>query len=105
MKDPAALRERAKVDLVRDDDFSQYLPVRVTEVEIELSDGSRQSERVDAVRGTPRNPMSRTEVVDKAYDLTAPVLGREKSERIVEMVYAIETVQDIRSLRPVLQLG
>ena len=61
--------------------------------------------RVSAVRGTPRNPMTRSEVIDKARDLTAPVLGREKSEKLIETVFAIETVTDVRSLRPLLQRG
>ena len=102
MQDAAALRQRGKVDLVRDEDLAKFVPVRVAVVEIELTDGTRLSERISAVRGTPRNPMSRAEVVDKARDLTAPVLGREKSERLIETVYAIETVTDIRSLRPLL---
>jgi len=34
-------------------------------LEIELTDGTRLSERVSAVRGTPRNPMSRDEVIKK----------------------------------------
>jgi 2-methylcitrate dehydratase PrpD len=103
MQDPAALRQRAKVNLVHDEELAKLLPVRVAIVEIELIDGTRLSERVSAVRGTPRNPMSRAEVIEKARDLTAPVLGRETSERLIETVYAIETVTDVRSLRPLLQ--
>jgi 2-methylcitrate dehydratase PrpD len=103
MQDAAALRQRAKVNLVRDEELAKLLPVRVAIVEIELSDGSRLSERVSAVRGTPRNPMSRAEAIEKARDLTAPILGREKAERLIETVYAIETVTDVRSLRPLLQ--
>ena len=103
MQDPAAMRQRAKVNLVHDEELAKLLPVRVAVVEIELSDGTRLSDRVAAVRGTPRNPMSRAEVVEKARDLTAPVLGRERSERLIETVYAIETVTDVRSLRPLLQ--
>ncbi len=103
MQDTAILRERAKVDLVRDAELVQFLPVRVAVVEIELADGTRLSERISAVRGTPRNPMSRTEVMEKARDLTAPILGREKSERLIDAVYAIETVTDIRNLQPLLQ--
>jgi 2-methylcitrate dehydratase PrpD len=103
MQDAAILRERAKVELVRDGELVQFLPVRVTVVEIELADGTRLSERISAVRGTPRNPMSRTEVMEKARDLTAPILGREKSERLIDTVYAIETVTDIRNLQPLLQ--
>jgi 2-methylcitrate dehydratase PrpD len=105
MQDAAILRERAKVELMRDGELVQFLPVRVTVVEIELADGTRLSERISAVRGTPRNPMSRTEVMEKARDLTAPILGREKSERLINTVYAIETVTDIRNLQPLLQRG
>jgi spore cortex formation protein SpoVR/YcgB (stage V sporulation) len=47
--------------------------------------------------------MSRTEVMEKARDLIAPILGREKSERLIDTVYAIETVTDIRNLQPLLQ--
>jgi 2-methylcitrate dehydratase PrpD len=92
-------RQRAKVNLVHDEELAKLLPVRVAIVEIELSDGSRLSERVSAVRGTPRNPMSRAEVIEKARDLTTPILGREKTERLIETAYAIETVTDVRSLR------
>jgi 2-methylcitrate dehydratase PrpD len=105
MKDQAVLAQRAKVSLVRDEELSKFLPVRVAVVEIELADGARLSERVSAVRGTPRNPMSRAEVIEKARDLIAPVLGREKSERLIETVYAIENLTDIRSLRSILQRG
>ena len=105
MQDAAALRERAKVKLVYDEDLAKFLPARITVVEIELTDGTLLAERISAVRGTPRNPMTRTEVIDKARDLTAPVLGREKSERLIETIFAVETVTDIRSLRPLLQRG
>jgi 2-methylcitrate dehydratase PrpD len=79
------------------------MPVRVAVIEIELTDGTRLSERISAVRGTPRNPMTRAEVIDKAGDLTAPILGREKSKQLIETVFAIETLTDVRSLRPLLQ--
>jgi len=105
MQDPVTLRERAKVNLVYDDELAKLLPVRITIVEIELSDGSLLTERVSAVRGTPRNPMTRAEVIEKARDLAAPVLGREKSEKLIATVFAIETVTDVRSLRPLLQRG
>jgi 2-methylcitrate dehydratase PrpD len=103
MQDPDTLRQRAKVNLVADEELNKLLPVRVAVVEIEFTDGTRASERVAAVRGTPRNPMTRVEVIDKARDLTGPVLGREKSEKLIETVFAIEAVTDVRSLRPLLR--
>jgi 2-methylcitrate dehydratase PrpD len=105
MQDPALLRQRAKVALVHDEELAKLLPVRVAIVEIDLADGSHLSERVSAVRGTPRNPMSRAEVIDKARDLIAPVLGPEQCGRLIETVLAIETMTDIRRLGPLLQRG
>jgi 2-methylcitrate dehydratase PrpD len=103
MQDAAALRERAKINLVRDEDLAKLLPVRVAIVEIEFTDGTRLSERVTAVRGTPRNPMSRAEVIEKVRDLIVPVIGRDASERLIQTVLAIENVPNIRDLRPLLQ--
>lgn len=103
MQEAAALRERAKVNLVHDEELVQFLPVRVAIVEIELTDGTVLSERVTAVRGTPRNPMARAEVIDKARDLIAPVLGRETAELLINTVYEIENVPDMRRLQPLLQ--
>jgi len=79
------------------------LPVRVAIVEVELNDGTRLSERISAVRGTPRNPMSRAEVIDKARDLTTPVLGQEQTKRLIDTVYGLDTVADIRTLGRLLQ--
>jgi 2-methylcitrate dehydratase PrpD len=105
MQDAQALRQREKVDLVGDEELAKLLPVRVTVVEIAFTDGCRVSERVGAVRGTPRNPMSRSEVIEKARDLIVPVVGKDKAQGLIDTVYAIEDVADIRSLRPLLQTG
>ena len=91
---------------MRDEELAKLLPVRVAIVEIELADGTRLSERVSAVRGTPRNPMSRAEVIDKARDLIAPVLGRETADAPDrDGVSRSKRVTDVRSLRPLLQRG
>ena len=59
MQDAAVLRQRAKVTYTPDDSLAALLPARVAVVEITLNDGTRLSERVEAVRGTVRNPMPR----------------------------------------------
>ena len=105
MHDAAVLRQRAQVELVRDDALSRFLPVRVALVELTLADGTRLAERVEAVRGTPRNPMSRAEVIGKARDLVAPILGSANSARLIETVFALEAVADMRTLQPLLQPG
>src|SRR5215471_12798246 len=105
MQDPAVLKQRAKVDLVRDEELAKLLPARETVVEIELNDGTKVVERVSAVRGTPRNPMSQNEVIEKARDLIAPALGREASTRVIDTIFDIENVTEVRSLLRLLRRG
>jgi 2-methylcitrate dehydratase PrpD len=105
MQDAAVLKQRAKVNLVRDDELAKLLPARETVVEIDLDDGTHLSERVSAVRGTPRNPMNRDEVIGKARDLIVPVLGRDTATRLTDTIFDIESLTDIRILRRLLQRG
>jgi 2-methylcitrate dehydratase PrpD len=103
MKDAAVLRQRSKVTYVSDAELTKVLPARVAVVEITFNDGTKLSERVDAVRGTVRNPMTRQEVVDKARDLMGPVLGTASTGKLIDTLLSIESVKDIRTLRPLLQ--
>ena len=105
MADPAVLRQRAKVELVPDEELQKLLPARVAVVEVTLTDGTRLERRVDAVRGTPQNPMSREEVVAKARDLMTPVLGGAASAKLIDRLLALEGARDVRELRVLLQKG
>jgi 2-methylcitrate dehydratase PrpD len=73
-----------------------------------LSDGTQLGkqlrQRVDNVRGTPENPMTREEVLAKSRDLITPVLGENKCTELIGKVMALENVRDVRELRPLLQL-
>lgn len=103
MKDPAVLKERAKVQLVPDEALSKFLPTRAAKVEITLADGTQISEEVDAVRGTAKNPMGNDEVVAKVRDLVIPVLGEAKCTSIIEKIAKIDEVENIREMRSSLQ--
>jgi 2-methylcitrate dehydratase PrpD len=103
MQDPAVLRERAKIQLVGDADLQKRLPQREAIVELTLADGTALTEHVTAVRGTSDNPMTREEVIAKSRDLMMPVLGEQKTTDLIEKVYAIEKVGNMREFRPLLQ--
>jgi len=103
MKDPAVLRLRAKVQLVPEAELERLLPKRVAIVEITLTDGTKLMERVEAVRGTPENPMSRDEIVTKSRDLINPVFGESACNALIEKILNLEKVTSIRELRPLLQ--
>ena len=55
------------------------------------------------VRGSAENPMTRTEVDDKCYDLIAPVLGSARARKLCDAVWQLEKVRDVRVLRPLLR--
>ena len=103
MHEPDMLRQRAKVQLIKDADLQRLLPHREAIVEVTLTDGTQLKERVEAVRGTSDNPMTREEVIAKARDLMNPVLGAATSSSLIDKISALETVKDIRELRPLLQ--
>jgi 2-methylcitrate dehydratase PrpD len=103
MQDASVQRQRSKVKYVPDATLAKLLPVRVAVVEVTLNDGTTLSDRVEAVRGTVRNPMTRNEVVDKARDLIAPVIGPPTTQKLIDAVFSLETLKEIRALRPLLQ--
>jgi 2-methylcitrate dehydratase PrpD len=101
LQDPAVLRQRAKVELVPDQELDRR--VREAIVTVALADGTELNEHVKAVRGTADNPMPRDEVVAKCRDLIAPVMGAAKCDELITRVLAIEGVGNIQALRPLLQ--
>jgi 2-methylcitrate dehydratase PrpD len=103
MHDPSVLRARAKVEVVPDDELERRAPRREAIVTLVLNDGAELSQHVQAVRGTADNPMPREEVVAKGRDLMTPVLGARKCAGLIERVLGLESIGDVRDLRPFLQ--
>ena len=48
--------------------------------------------------------MSREEVAAKSRDLLASVLGKRRGERLIQTVWNIERLADVRQLRPLLRV-
>ena len=103
MADATILKHRAKVQLVGDEALEKFLPRRAGIVEVTTSDGKTVTERVDDVRGTAENPMSRDEVIAKARDLIVPVLGSQTFDKLVARVFDLERLRSVRELRPLIQ--
>ena len=103
MQDPAILKQRSKVRLVMDEELEKRMPSREAIVEVTLADGTVLRERVEAVRGTAENPMTREEVVAKAHMLIAPATGEAACTKLIDKVLRLDQVKDIREFRPLLQ--
>lgn len=102
MRDPALMRERAKVTVEPDAQLMDPAAPRGAVVEVVTIDGQRFSHFTKYPPGTKENPLSAEQVAAKARDLMTPVLGREKTERLIERVQHLETVRDMRELRTLL---
>ncbi len=105
MRDPAILEVRAKIEAIPSAELTVARPARQAIIEIDTTHGRRLSHRTRAVLGTPDNPMSEAEIEDKARDLMAPVLGLDKTGRLIAALRDIECVRDIRELRPLMSLS
>ena len=99
MQDPQVLQMRKKVKAVPSIVLTKARPARQAIVEIELYSGQSLRHHTRAVLGTPDNPMSQSEVESKANDLISPVLGEERSRKLIAAVDKLETVGDITELR------
>lgn len=103
MQDPEILRVRTKVHLVPDAELDQLYPKRIAIVDVILKDGTHYTQRVDAVRGTAQNPMTHDELVAKCRDLIAPIYGQAACMRLIDAVFNLDNIKNIRTLRPLLQ--
>jgi 2-methylcitrate dehydratase PrpD len=102
LRDPRVARIRDRVSLVGSTQLSRAKTTQAI-VEITMRDGRRLRHHTRAVRGSAANPMSRDEVAAKSRDLVAPVLGARRAQRLIETVWNIERVKDVKALRPLLQ--
>ncbi|MFC1820164.1 MmgE/PrpD family protein [Thermodesulfobacteriota bacterium] len=100
MKDPAILHIKKSITLVGDPELTVPEAMRQGIVEVTTKDGERLKEHVVNVGGTAENPMSTEEVERKCRELLAPVLGKDRSEKLIDRIWNLEQVGNVRELRP-----
>ena len=102
MHDPMILEQRAKVTVTGDAALMDPAAPRGAIVEVTLTDGRKVDHFTKFPPGTKENPLSTEAVSAKARDLIAPVLGSDKTEKLIQQINNLETVGDIRLLRPLI---
>ena len=98
MRDPAVLEQRTKIELVSDTAVPRRKPI----VDVTTTTGQVLTHTTEAVRGTPENPMTREEVENKAYGLLEPIIGEDRSRRLIDVIRSLEGVASARDLRPLM---
>jgi 2-methylcitrate dehydratase PrpD len=103
MRDPRVLEVRRRVELHGDDELQAAMPSRQGIVELKLRDGRELRHHTKEVRGTARNRMDRREVDEKCFPLLARVIGKQRARRLIEAIWALDKVKNVRALRPLLR--
>lgn len=67
-------------------------------VKIETKDGEVHEEKLRFNRGSPRNPASREEVLQKFYSNAQAVIPKEKAKKIARHVQGIERLESVAKL-------
>ncbi len=78
---------------------------RAARVTLSLKDGRRPSVLVVHFRGTPYNPMSPSELEEKARNLTRDILSKKKLERLIETVRTVEKLDNVSKLTRPLRIS
>jgi 2-methylcitrate dehydratase PrpD len=102
LRDPTVARLKKRIELAGSAELSKAETTQAV-VEITTRRGERLSYHTKAVRGSATNPMSQEEVAAKCRDLFVPVLGKRRAEQLIQTVWGIERVPDVRRLRPLLR--
>jgi 2-methylcitrate dehydratase PrpD len=103
MADPAVLDMRRRIAAVPSAELTRAIPARQAIIEIDTSAGDHLVHRTHAVRGTPENPMARTDIATKVLDLIEPVVGPARAAALVDTVWNLERLDSVQALRPLLQ--
>ena len=99
MKDRAVLKMRSRVEAVGDAALTDIERRWRCVMEIRLKDGRVLNGQTMAAKGSYENPLTRAEEAEKALDLVAPVLGKTRARLLLETLWDLEQVKDVRSLR------
>ncbi len=67
-------------------------------VTIRTVDSRTLTERVEAASGTPANPLTDDDLVEKVMDLMEPVLPRRQAEQLVELAWKLESLESVAPL-------
>jgi 2-methylcitrate dehydratase PrpD len=95
LNDKKILAMMRRVRLKVDSEIEQKGWDRAARVTVHLKNRKRHSRLVVHFKGTPQNPLSRSEVEGKARKLTRPILSEAKIERLLEALRRLEKITDV----------
>jgi 2-methylcitrate dehydratase PrpD len=98
-----SIQEKMRLVTLSHDPAQEREPrVESARVEVILKSGEQDQVFIQHVLGFPERPMSRQDVEAKAKSLATPVLGREQTEKLIETIWNLDRLPDIREVIPLL---
>lgn len=99
LQDPKIREIMRRVEVVCDKNLDKEWPNRWPSiVEIITTDGKRYSTRVDYPKGEPENPLTSIELRKKFRMISAPKIGEEKTDKIINMIDRLEMIDDVSKI-------
>ena len=103
LSDKKILAMMRKIRLETDSEIEQKGWDRAARVTIDLTNKQRHSSLVIHFKGTPRNPLSHSEVEDKAKKLTHRLLSERQLDGLIEAVDRLEKIDDVSRIGDLLR--
>ena len=103
MKDRRILALRERIAAVGDPDLTDVQRRWRCVMEVQLKDGRTLRHQTMAAKGSFENPLARAEEEEKALDLIEPVLGRGRARKLLDALWNIDRLRNVRALRPLYQ--
>jgi 2-methylcitrate dehydratase PrpD len=100
MSDAKILEQRAKISVIADPALMDPAAPRGAIVQVTLTDGRKLEHFTRYPPGTKEAPLDTAAVSAKARDLMLPVLGAARTDKLIQRLTTLETVDNIRALAP-----
>ena len=99
MKDRKVRAVRKRIEAVGDPGLTDAQRRWRAVIDITLKDGRKLTHRTMAAKGSFENPLTPQEENEKALDLIAPILGKQRSLALLAALWDFEKIKDVRALR------
>ncbi|HWI14365.1 MAG TPA: MmgE/PrpD family protein, partial [Burkholderiales bacterium] len=103
MKDRRIVGLRKRIEAVGDATLTDAQRRWRCVMEVRLKDRLTLNHQTMAAKGSFENPLTRAEEEEKALDLLAPILGKGRSRALLDALWNIDKLTDVRKLRALYQ--
>jgi 2-methylcitrate dehydratase len=89
----------SKLTIIENPSYTEKHPGQSNcKMQIELNDGQTSTSETSYPKGHSKNPLSDTELTDKFLNLTATVIKQEQAQKILSLIWEMETTKNLTEL-------